>query len=88
MSHPNPSHDRESEYPDDNYKPVSKSSGGLIGKLKKELKMNPWELLGKKKKVAKKMAGKKGSSTLGKKGSRPPQDDYPSHYDWRDRDME
>ena len=24
MSHPNPSHDRENEYPSDNYKPVAK----------------------------------------------------------------
>jgi len=27
MSHPNPSHDRENEYPDDNYKPVRGKHG-------------------------------------------------------------
>ena len=36
MSHPNPSHDPQSEYPSDNYSPVSKKSKhkALSGKIK------------------------------------------------------
>lgn len=44
MSHPNPSHDRENEYPSDNYKPVAAKKKAIakkmspVDKLKKLLK--------------------------------------------------
>lgn len=47
MSHPNPSHNEENEYPSDNYKPVRnkaikkalhKANGGMVGKLKSLIK--------------------------------------------------
>jgi len=42
MSHPNPGHDRENEYPTDNYKPVSKKhmarKMSRVDKLKKLVK--------------------------------------------------
>lgn len=64
MSHPNPNFDSENSYPSDDYKPVGKRKEAPLEKLKRLIKMDPKELLGKKKSIARKMKGK------GSKGAR------------------
>lgn len=52
MSHPNPSHDRENEYPSDNYKPVAKKKS-----MAKKMKFHPHSLVGKLQSLVKESEG-------------------------------
>ena len=49
MSHPNPSHDRENEYPSDDYKPVRKKYAKEAQKkeMAKKMTFHPQSIVGK-----------------------------------------